>query len=132
MDAKKKQFALTSLRRGSMKWKPRNAAKNKNRKKFPVEIRSKKGTYTREVWHYNCSQCGPDVWYRDKDIQMDHVNPVVDEVLGWQGFDVFIDRLLVEESGWQRLCEKHHEEKSAAETVIRTISRKSRKKKNSS
>lgn len=116
-----------------MKWKPRNAAKNKDRKQFVITLTDKKGRQrTQPVWHYTCAICGPETWHREKQVQMDHINPVVDQVAGWQGFDIFIDRLLVEEPGWQRICKPHHEEKSGKENTTRTVTKRSRKKKISS
>lgn len=132
MDNYKKNFALLALRRSSMRWKFRNLAKNKNRRKIEVEIKTKKGNYKRETWHYQCSLCPEDKWYRESEIQLDHVFPVIDEILGWVSFDDFIDRLLVEESGFQRLCLSHHQEKTQKENLIRTVSRKARKNKNTS
>lgn len=129
VDNKKKNFAISSLRRASLRWKPRNLAKNKGRKQFLVETKTKKGQIsTRMIWHYQCVVCGPDVWHRDKDIELDHTIPVVSASEGWQGFDVFIDRLYCEEEGFQLLCTVHHLEKSLLEGTVRTKSRRSRKK----
>ncbi len=129
MDNKKKNFALSSLRRASLRWRPRNLAKNKGRKQFEVTTTTKKGQVSnRMIWFYQCVKCPSDKWYRDKDIELDHIIPCVSDSEGWISFDIFIDRLYCEESGFQLLCKPHHLEKSLAEGQVRTKSRRSRKK----
>ena len=112
-----------------MKWKPRGEVKNEGRQQFSITKKNKKGiTSTRDIWHYTCGVCGPDIWYKDKEVQMDHIIPVVDINVGFTNFDDFIDRLLSPKENWQRLCLIHHEEKSKLEGTFRTKGRKSRKK----
>ena len=53
----------------------------------------------------------------------DHIVPVVDPVLGDQGFDVYVDRLLCDESNYQIICESCHDEKSRAEGLLRQASK---------
>lgn len=76
--------------------------------------------------------CPEDKWYRDKDIVMDHINPVVCPIRGFTGFDDYIDRMFAYEDGWQRLCEIHHDNKTSLENEIRKLNKqdipKSRKK----
>lgn len=103
MDNKKKAFAIQTLRRASYRWLGRyTALKN-----------AKIGRN-----QYICRECGPDKIYPKKEVQLDHIESVV-PTTGWEGFDSFIDRLLVDESGYQVLCKKHHEIKTLAENGIR-------------
>lgn len=49
---------------------------------------------------------------------VDHIDPAVDPHKGWQGYDVFIERLFVEKQDLQLLCKPCHDEKSMAEKQI--------------
>lgn len=119
MDQRKKSFAIASLRKASYRWPGR----------YLAEKRHKLGRN-----QYQCPLC-QGVFGR-KDTQMDHVIPVVDPVLGWQGFDEYIDRMLADEFGWQRICCVDREEdgvlieggchgqKTRLENNIRNINKK--------
>ena len=102
MDNRKKAHAIQSLRRSTYKWPGR----------WQAEKRSRIGR-----GEYYCEICG--LVCRKKDTQLDHIEPVVDPNKGWEGFDQFIDRLLVDETGWQRICVSCHKEKTAIENATR-------------
>lgn len=119
MDNKLKAFAISLLRKGTFKWVPRKNVKNEGRKQIKVG--------NRELWHYQCALCPKDKWYRDKDIVMDHILPVVDEKLGFQGFDTYIERMYPYEAGWQRLCVECHDKKTLKENETRKVSKKKKK-----
>lgn len=111
MDKRKKAHAISSLRRGTYKWPGR----------WKAEKRSHVGR-----GEYLCESCG---WIsKKKDMAMDHIVPVVDPEKGWDGFDSFIDRLFVDEDGWQRLCDLCHGIKTKAENLIRKETSKKAKK----
>ncbi len=78
---------------------------------------------------YWCAICGPEVVYGKKETQLDHITPVVDPEKGFTTLDEWVDRLLVDEDGWQRLCLKHHAEKTQAENSVRREIKKSAAKK---
>ena len=50
---------------------------------------------------------------------MDHVNPVVDPVRGFNGWDEYIARLFVEQDGYRCLCTNCHAEVTAKQRIIR-------------
>lgn len=103
MDNRKKSFAIQILRRGTYKWPSR----------WKAEKRSRVGR-----GEYFCESCG--VICKKKDTQMDHVYPVVDPSVGFNGFDDYIDRMFPsDEFGWQRLCSPCHTEKTSQEGIIR-------------
>jgi hypothetical protein len=52
-------------------------------------------------------------------MKADHINPVVDPVEGFQGWDVYVSRLFSEAEGFQALCEECHDVKSQGERSIR-------------
>lgn len=102
MDKKIKSHAISSLRRGSYRWPPR----------WEAEKRSHVGR-----GEYLCECCG---WItKKKNLSMDHVEPVVDPLVGYVGLDSYAERLYVEVNGWQRLCDFCHSIKTKAENVIR-------------
>ena len=115
MDKAKKSFALNALRRSTYKWAGR----------WIAEKRSHVGR-----GEYLCEDCGQIL--SKKETQMDHVIPVIDPVLGWQGFDSVIERMLVPPEGWQRLCIYCHDLKTKAENSVRSVVKKENKAKKDS
>lgn len=108
MDKLKKAHAISGLRRSTYKWRGR----------WTAEKRSHVGR-----GEYVCESCGQVL--KKHQTAMDHIIPVVDPIVGWQGFDSFIDRLLVDSDGWQRLCnDLCHKNKTSAENKIRKDNKK--------
>jgi 5-methylcytosine-specific restriction endonuclease McrA len=60
--------------------------------------------------------------------QLDHKDPVVDISKGWEGFDLYIERLFCDTEGLQVLCKECHDIKSAKEAGDRAETRKGKKK----
>lgn len=111
LDPKKKSFAIAALRRASYRWPGRYLA-------------SKASHVGRN--QYKCAKCGGI--FKKKETNMDHLNPVINPVVGWIGFDNYIERLFAEQSGWQRLCkEKCHSRKTKSENKVRTKYRRKKK-----
>lgn len=110
-----------------MKWPPRNDIKKSNRREY-YKTRVDGSKYSKPNFEYQCKSCKK--WFADKDIQLDHVNPVVDpkdaaiyteeEFIG-----KFAISLLCYEDGWQLLCEKCHTKKTEKENKIRQKTKKS-------
>ena len=115
MDQRKKSFAVNALRRASYRHPGRYIA-------------LKNGKVGRN--QYVCAACPPETIHPKKNIQLDHISPVV-PVTGWDGFDGFIERLFCETEGYQILCHEHHEAKTLLENGDRKEHRpkKPRKKK---
>lgn len=76
----------------------------------------------REGKHYVCKHCSGE--FPAKEVQVDHINPVIDPKVGWVSWDIFIDRLLCEKEGLQVLCEECHDKKSALERIERNATKK--------
>lgn len=112
MDAIVKSFARNALRRASYKWKPRNVV-------------FKAARIARN--QYVCNIC-KKIFGR-KEVELDHVIPCV-PMEGWVSFDSFIERLFVQESGYQVICSVCHLEKSLKEGVKRRKKKMKGKKKN--
>ena len=118
MDTKLKNFIINTLRRASFRWKPRGEAK----KKYKVKI----GEYKtgRAKYGYECAACG--VVSKSGEVKMDHIDPAV-PLDGWQGFDIFIERMFCDEEGFQCLCEGCHDEKTGIEREERKRHRELKK-----
>lgn len=113
-----KDHAISTLRRGSYRWKGR----------WEAERRSRVGR-----GEYYCEECG--TIGKKNHSQMDHTIPVVDPVEGWKDFDTFIERLYIPADGWKRLCKPCHLDKTRIENSVRkeqkikTFSKKKKSKK---
>ena len=113
MDSKQKGFAIAALRRASYRWPARNEAMKK--------ARVGKN-------QYECAVCKNI--FPNRLVDKDHKEPIV-PLSGWDGFDGYIERLLVQENGWQVLCKPCHREKTNDENKKRrenTKTTKDRKK----
>lgn len=97
-----RHWLTNKLRRLSYQWPPRKQAiKN---------ARVERGKYT-------CNICknifGP------KEIQLDHIEPVIHEEDGFVDWNNYLDRLFCDEAGFQVLCRPCHEAKTFLENQIR-------------
>jgi len=108
-NSKLKSFLINTLRRAGYRWPGRYNALKK----------SKVGRN-----EYVCANCG--VIHGRKEGNMDHIEPVVDPIIGWVNLDVWACRMFVNEEGFQRLCTRCHDEKSTKEVDIRKQNRKKR------
>lgn len=98
----RKRFVIGGLRRLSYKWPYRGEAMNAAKVAY--------GTYT-------CAMCKFE--RRRKDVQLDHVEPVVDPSTGFTSFSAYITRLLPGKGGWQVLCVECHAQKTKEENEAR-------------
>ena len=98
-----KNFITQTLRRATYRWAYKNIAKNK--------MRIERGLYT-------CQGCGNA--FGPKDIELDHIIPVIDLKNGFTTWDDFIKRLFVKTDGFQVLCKNIcHSQKTAVENQLR-------------
>ena len=67
----------------------------------------------RMAQHYTCADCKKN--YPATDVQVDHIEPVVDPVVGFVSWDVYIDRMFCEVHNLQVLCKKCHTKKTKLE-----------------
>lgn len=67
---------------------------------------------------YTCAKC--DRMRLKKEVQVDHINPVIDPATGFTSWDTYIDRLLnVKVSDVQVLCKDCHNLKTQSENKKR-------------
>lgn len=101
--------AIINLLRRARFWKPPNLVKNKHRRK-------NQSNNTKLKYEYQCNHCKK--WYPDKEVQVDHIEPVV-ATTGFVDYNTYIERLFVEEEGYQVLCLECHKTKSKKENELR-------------
>lgn len=113
-DARFHSFIVSGLRALHMKWSPKT--------KCISEARVRRGVYKCE----HCKKEGAATLppkegnkKRIKNILADHIDPVVSPVDGFVDWNTFIDRLFVEQDGYQALCSSCHDKKTAEEREIR-------------
>ncbi|CAB4132444.1 HNHc domain containing protein [uncultured Caudovirales phage] len=110
-EARYRSFVTSTLRAGSRKWPPKyetlNAAK--------TEKKVNKAT-GRLAQHYLCAMCEQE--YTQKDVQVDHIKPVIDPKKGFVSWDTYIDRMFCEGKNLQVLCKVCHAEKTKLEKEI--------------
>jgi hypothetical protein len=111
MDPKFKKFVdgfvKYNLRRASLKWKYRTEAFR--------NARIDRGIY-------KCNLCGLEK--RSKEIQLDHIIPVVDPTKGFTTWDDYIYRLFVKAEQFQVVCLTCHQIKTETEKNLKSITNK--------
>jgi 5-methylcytosine-specific restriction endonuclease McrA len=107
-EARYRTFVRSALRAAFRKWPPKfavlkSAATNRR-------INPKTG---REAMHYKCAAC--DVDFPAKDVQVDHIKPIVSVAAGFKTWDDFINKLFCEAKNLQVLCKPCHKVKTGHE-----------------
>ncbi len=105
-------FITSTLRSGMRRWPPKwQCLKNSL-------VGKKKGKSGREAAHYKCAGCSGE--FTSKDVQIDHISPVVDPAKGFTTWDEFISRLFCSVENLQTLCTTCHKRKTLCEKQTRT------------
>ena len=107
-DAKWRSWVVSLLRRGTMKFPPRNEALRAA--KTEKKINEKTG---RIAQHYQCAGCLQE--FPAKGVVADHILPVVDTVRGFVDWNTYIERMFCAIDKWQIICRSCHDVKSAQE-----------------
>jgi 5-methylcytosine-specific restriction endonuclease McrA len=94
-------FVRYTLRKASLRWPARSAAFKRSRIERGL---------------YKCEVCLGE--FRSKNIQLDHIVPVVD-YRGFTTWDDFIYRLFVPSDGFQTICLNCHAAKTSVENAVR-------------
>ena len=103
-------FIVGVLRAGARRWPAKHEAMEEA---FVGRKISKAG---RMAKHYKCKHCGGE--FTSKDVNCDHIDPVVDPTVGFVDWNTYIKRLFIEKEGYQILCSECHNKKSAEEKKI--------------
>lgn len=63
--------------------------------------------------HYTCNDCHKH--YPASEVQVDHIEPVIDPVQGFISWDNVVERMFCEKEGLQVLCKSCHNKKTNIE-----------------
>ena len=111
-DSKLKSWIISLLRRGTMRYPPRNEVLNKSK-----TIKKKNPKTGRMAQFYKCAKCKKD--FPLKEVAVDHKIPVVDVIKGFTTWDEYIERMFCIAKNLQVLCNTCHDKKSTEEKEIR-------------
>jgi hypothetical protein len=101
-------FIKSALRAASSRWPPKY--KSLNKAFVGKKVNRKTG---RQAKHFKCASCEGE--FPSSEIQVDHINAVIDPYIGFITWDEVIKRMFCEENGFQVLCKTCHQEKTNAE-----------------
>jgi 5-methylcytosine-specific restriction endonuclease McrA len=117
MDDKEVKYIMNVLRQGTIAWSGRKEALNASRKRFK-EGKYKNGN-TKWLYYYQCADCSE--WFRDYEVEVDHVV----EVDGFKGsWDEFVSRMYNADN-LQVLCCTCHQIKTSSFMAMKDFKRKS-------
>ena len=105
-------FITSALRAGMRRWPPKWEALEAAC--VGPKINPKSG---RPAKHYTCAMCSN--LFVAKDVEVDHILPVVDPEAGFTTWDSFIERLYCPTQNLQTLCKPCHKIKTSAERTTR-------------
>lgn len=101
-------FITSVLRSGARRWQPKYETLNAAKTEKKVNVAT-----GRIAQHYRCALCKNE--FTAKDMEVDHISPVVDPLTGFESWDVFIQRLYCESDNLQAICVGCHRAKTKLE-----------------
>lgn len=104
-------FIKSALRSASQRWPPKFEAL-----KDALTSKKENKKTGRQANHYKCNKCKKE--FPAKDVQVDHIEPVINPSIGFINWDEVISRMFCEKDGFQVLCKDCHKEKTNAEKRI--------------
>jgi hypothetical protein len=109
-------FIKGALRAAARRWPPKHIVKK--------EAWVRRGVYQCAGYDVPPHEV-PITVNRENNVFVDHIEPVVDPVQGFQGWDLVIERMFVEKEGLQILCKECHQTKTGSERSLARESKKS-------
>jgi hypothetical protein len=106
--AKFKQWVISLLRKGTLRWPPRNDVLKSARTGKKLNKLT-----NRMSFHYKCNCCKKE--YPSSQVCVDHIIPVVDVNTGFTSWDEYISRMFCSKDGFQVLCKDCHDSKTVEE-----------------
>jgi len=101
-------FIVNTLRYGSRKWPAKFEALDLAKTEKKINVKS-----GRVAQHYLCNHCKQE--FTNKDVEVDHIIPVVDPKEGFKDWNTFIARMFTPLENYQVLCKKCHKIKTKEE-----------------
>ncbi len=111
-NAKFKGWIIALLRKGTMRFPPRNEALKAARTEKKINVKT-----GRMAQHFKCAGCGGE--FTSTNVVADHIYPVVDPNKGFVNWDTYIERMFCTKDNFQCLCSECHDVKSAEERTQR-------------
>jgi 5-methylcytosine-specific restriction endonuclease McrA len=111
-EARYTSFIKSVLRGGSQRWPPRYSSLNDAC--IGQKVNPKSGRLAK---HYTCGVCLNS--YPAKDVQVDHIKPIIDPLIGFETWDILIANLFCEKENLQILCKPCHLLKTNAEKQLK-------------
>lgn len=107
-----KSFIVSVLRTGARRWPPKYEVLQE------ACIGQKLNTSSgRMAKHYICAACKNE--FTSKDVEVDHISPVVSVGDGFIDWNTFIERLYCPKENLQVLCKACHKKKTKEERKLR-------------
>lgn len=103
-----KGFITSVLRSGARRWPPKYETLNDAC--IGQKINEKTGRLAK---HYECNICKQE--FTSKDIEIDHIIPIVDPAFGFINWDDFIQKLYCSKQNLQAICKSCHKIKTKKE-----------------
>lgn len=107
-EGKFNSFIKSALRAASQRWPPKYECLNNAF--VGKKVNSKTGRISK---HFKCNCCLGE--FPTSDVQVDHIWPVVDPVVGFISWDEVIKRMFCSVEGFQVLCKSCHSQKTSVE-----------------
>lgn len=104
-------FIMSTLRAGSKRWPPKWEVLNEAKTEKKTNVKTGK-----LAQHYRCASCEQE--FTSKDIEVDHIEPVV-PLSGFVSWDDVITRLFCPKENLQVLCVGCHKKKTKEESQIK-------------
>lgn len=115
-DAKYRSWIVSLLRKGTLRYPPRNEVLREARTEKKINPSS-----GRLAQHYKCAECGGE--FPMSMMVIDHIEPVVGKE-GFTTWDNYISRMFCPKENLQALCDNCHLVKSNKEKEQRNVYRK--------
>ena len=110
-------FVFSQIRAGMRRYPPKFECLKKARLKKKL-INKASG---REAFHFKCNICKGA--FPQKEVQVDHIKPVVDPIKGFVDWNTYIERMFCKASNFQVACKPCHKAKTLAEKKRRVSSK---------
>jgi 5-methylcytosine-specific restriction endonuclease McrA len=110
-DGRKRSFITSTLRAGSRRWPPKYETLNES--KTDKKVNTATG---RVAQHYQCNDCKNE--FTSKNVEVDHIKPVIDPKKGFVSWDKYIESLFCEKKNLQVLCKTCHKIKTNKEKEV--------------
>lgn len=121
-ESRYRSFITSLIRSGSNRWAPISDTKK--------DARVSRGLYECACCKEHVPPTVRDGRRRVQNIFVDHIDPIVDPEIGFESWDVFIEKMYCEKDKLQLLCKACHDLKTADERAIAVARRRKEREMN--